>query len=756
MPQPGWRLSMSFLNPIMLVGLAAVSVPILIHLLNRRRFQKVVWAAMRFLQNAVEQNQRRMRLEDMILLALRCLLVALLALALARPAILSNASGVFGQSKVTGVIILDNSQSMGVSDGTATRLDKARRAAEAALDSMPAGSATAVLFASDIVRGAIPEPTFDLNLARKTLREAPLTDRATDLFPALQAALDTLSGRLALRKEVYLITDGQAAGWRQLTEIQRALERSKSEIKTHLILVNEHEEHNLAVSGLRLASGLSPVNQPLRFEARVTNHGKEEARNTRVSLGVNGEAPSDEFTLDSLPAGATKSVTLFTKLRSEGFHAVTARIGEDRLPADDLRTVAVRAIKEVKVLLVDGDPGNEPRDSEVFFLQNALVPVPPDAAAEYFIKTATITAPELSQARLDGYDTVVLANVPDFSEATLRAIEGYLRRGGGLMVFPGDRVNASFYNEQLFRRLKMLPAEFGAARGQAAQEDKFITFQERDYEHPIVSIWNDPGSGKVASARFFKFLELKPPPVESGKAGKRESENSMLPAFPLSRSPTEQASEAGLPRIVLKYSDGAPAVMERAWGLGRVVQFSSTADTAWNDLPVRLAWVPLLHRTLGHIVQRQDEGLNIRVGEKFVRRVAAEYLDKDATFFKPRQTDVVRELSRVELIQGWPTVQFAQTDLAGVYDATLGDPPVHVKFAAQSDPGESSLDELSPAQLATLRDVASVVVWRPDLSFRDSVEKGRTGLEFWLPIAILCLLLAAVETFLGQWFSRSK
>ena len=427
------------------------------------------------------------------------------------------------------------------------------------------------------------------------------------------------------------------------------------------------------------------------------------------------------------------------------------------MPADDHRTVAVRAIKEVKVLLVDGDPGNEPRDSEVFFLQNALVPVPPDAAAEYFIKTAILTAPELSQARLDGYDTVMLANVADFSEATVRAIEGYLRRGGGLVVFPGDRVNANFYNEQLFKRLKMLPAEFGAARGQASQEDKFVTFQERDYEHPIVEIWNDPGSGKVASARFFKFLELKPGPMENEGVGKRageESTHSPTPSLPRSRSP--EASDAGPPRIVLKYSDGTPAVMERTWGLGRVVQFSSTADTAWNDLPVRLAWVPLLHRTLGHIVQRQDEGLNIQVGEKFVRRVAVEYLDKDATFFKPRQTDVVRELSRVELVQGWPTVQFGQTDLAGVYDATLGDPPIHIKFAAQSDPGESSLDELSPAQLATLRDVANVVTWGPNLSLRGLVEKGRTGLEFWLPIAIFCLLLAGVETFLGQWFSRSK
>src|SRR5436189_4849474 len=103
---------MSFLNPIMLAGLAAVSVPIIIHLLNRRKFHKVVWAAMRFIQVSVEQNQRRMRIEDLLLLLLRCLLLVLLALALARPALHSGAPDLLGQSKVTAVIILDNSYSM--------------------------------------------------------------------------------------------------------------------------------------------------------------------------------------------------------------------------------------------------------------------------------------------------------------------------------------------------------------------------------------------------------------------------------------------------------------------------------------------------------------------------------------------------------------------------------------------------------------------------------------------------------------------
>src|ERR1051325_3006185 len=149
------RCCMSFLNPILLAGLAAVSIPIIIHLLNRRKFQKVDWAAMRFLKLSVEQNQRRMQIEDLILLIVRCLLLALLALALERPAILSNATYRSGQSKLTGIVIVDNSYSMGVSDGAQTRFKKTRQAGEQVLDSMPAGSATAVWLASDIVQELI-------------------------------------------------------------------------------------------------------------------------------------------------------------------------------------------------------------------------------------------------------------------------------------------------------------------------------------------------------------------------------------------------------------------------------------------------------------------------------------------------------------------------------------------------------------------------------------------------------------------------
>ncbi len=747
---------MSFLNPFLLFGAGAVAVPIVIHLLNRRRFQRVVWAAMRFVKVSTEKNQRRMLIEDMILLALRCLMLLLLALALARPALRSSNHDLFGQSKVSAVVILDNSASMGVSDGVQTRFDKARKVAEQAVDALPSGSATAVILASDVAKEVIKEPTHDLNLARKTVREAPLSDRPSDLFPAIEKAMETLKGRSAIRKEIYLITDGQASGWRQLSDIQKALQKAKQasgeqQVTAYLVLVGEAEERNLAVNNLVLVSGLSPVNRPLRFEAQVMNYGKQEAKDVRVSLAIDG-ASADEITIPSIPPGGARSVALFAKFRAEGWHSVTARIPADRFPGDDQRTLAVRAIREIRVLMVDGDPGTEPREAETFFLGHALVPVSAEESEQYFVKTTTLAPADLGGVRFDDFDAVVLANVPDFSNDTAGALENFVRRGGGLLVFPGGKVNAAFYNSQLANARKLLPATLGEPRGDAGQDEKYLTFQSKGYDHPIVSLWNDNASGTLATARFFRTLDLTlmpapPAAAEAEKSGKKEA--AKTPA-------AEAGASIGSPKAILRYSDGSVAMAERAFGLGRVVLFASTADTAWTDLAVRPAFVPLLHRTLGTLVQRSDDGSNLRVGQHFARRLTQDLLNKEAVVMAPGAAAGTRDLRRIELVNGAPLLSYDATDRAGLYEVSVADPPTVIKFATQPDPSESNLSELPPDEVKALGQVAVVERWSPMLQLRELVEKARVGAEYWLPILILVLLCAALETFLAQYFSRAK
>jgi hypothetical protein len=730
------------------IGIGAVSVPIIIHLLNKRKFEKVLWGAMRFLKVSVEQNQRRLQIEDLLLLALRCLLLLLLGLALARPTIKSfGASGWFGEAKVTAVVLIDNSYSMSATDGAKSRFELAKDAADQAIAALPTGSAVSVLFASDnIPTGPIPEPTFDLNLARQTVKEAKLSDRATNLYPSVKKSVEILHDRRGGSREIYLITDSQALGWKQFGDIRQTLDDVKKDVHSSVILVGSPETQNIGVSDLRLLSGPAVVGYPLRFEVQLTNYGKNEAKDIRVKLHVDAEQPSDEGSIDIIPAGASKSVLLFAKFKTEGHHSLTASIDHDHLPADDTRTIAIRALTQVKILLVDGEPGAGGRESETYYLKNALLPVPKAEVEQYFNKVTIIPAQELDSAKLDQYDAVFLCNVTDFPVATLEAFADYLKKGNGLVFFPGDNIHVSNYNNELAKKYQFLPATLSdEPHGDAGKDDQFTLLQDKNFEHPIAKLWNDATSGTL-NVHFFRMFDLTP--TGSEKDGPETTK-------------TAEGIEIGRPRTVLRFQDGKPAMMERTWGAGRVVLFASTADTAWNDMAARPnIFIPLIHRTMGAIVSRQDESLNVKVGDRFAWRADNSLLGKEALIARPGATmgdSSAVEPHRIGLVNNVPLLTYDDTSYAGAYQVKLGgDEPTSMVFAAQPDADESRLDELAGGQIDELSKVADVIKWQSTQNLADTIQKKRVGTELWKYLAFIALGLATIETVLAHYFSKAK
>jgi hypothetical protein len=322
--------------------------------------------------------------------------------------------------------------------------------------------------------------------------------------------------------------------------------------------------------------------------------------------------------------------------------------------------------------------------------------------------------------------------VVDLPDAALGEIERYLRAGGGLMVFPGGKISATFYNSKMFGERAILPAAFGEVRGNPEQPDEFFHLQSKNYDHPIVSIWRDPAAGSLGTAQFYRAMALQPA------------------KGPVSRF------EAGPPVVVLNYADGQPAVMERMWGYGRVIQFSSTADSAWNDLCIRPVFVPLVHRLLGALVTRQDEHLNLRVGARLNAVLPADLLGRDVRVQPPGEK-AVPSLKRVEMMEGLPTLRFDETDVAGVYEARQGDDALALRrFATQADPVESRLEELSATDLKAFDGVAQVIRWTSEMSLRGTLERERTGAEFWLPLVLAALVLAVAEMVLGNRWSVSR
>ena len=169
---------------------------------------------------------------------------------------------------------------------------------------------------------------------------------------------------------------------------------------------------------------------------------------------------------------------------------------------------------------------------------------------------------------------------------------------------------------------------------------------------------------------------------------------------------------------------------------------------------MRPAFVPLLYRTLGAVLEQQNKAINIAVGDRFVYRTTEDALGKDALI---THGEKLRQYRRVELVENRPVLLSEVIDLAGAYDVTIQtEPPVKLKFAAQTDPRESRLDLLAEGQLAQFSSVATVVRWQPDLAWKQAGPATVGGWEIWRVLAWIALAVAVVETILGQVFSESK
>jgi len=721
---------MTFLNPFLLWGMAAVAAPIIIHMFMNRRIKPVVWAAMRFLQVSIQKNQKRMNLEDLLLLLLRCLIFILLALALARPIFKGSKGGSMVKGSETAVLLIDNSYSMGQSDGGATRFDQARDVAQQILDSLPQGSSVALLYFSDVVKAAVPDPSFDLNLVRKLAADAQVSDRPTNVEQGVKQALDVLDRHQGGTQHIYLITDGQEVGWKQFDDIAKML-RNPS-VRSSVILVGSTEDHNLCVNDLRMETAIASVGEASQFDVEVTNFGTSEAKDVAVRLSVDNEPASDEGVIDSIPVGAGKRISLFTKFATAGYHTVTGEVNADHLPIDDQRTIALRALDDVRVLLVTSDEDADPTENATFYLRHALTPVAPAEVENYYIKTKTISPSQLDTTNLGDYEAVVLADVADVSQAALDGIAAYLNRGGGLIVFPGDKTQAQFYNDNLVKKYGFLPASLGKIRGEAGKQDKFLSLQAKGYENHIVSIWKDPNAGTLASTHFYRAYELKP---EAGH--------------------TDQAGE---PEVIVKYADSTPAIMERPWGRGHVILFSSSANTAWNDMPLRPVYLPLMERVLGSILDQQDERLNVPVGSQLELVCNPEWTGKDAIITHVGEKKESGSLRRINIVNGVPLLRFDETEKAGPYEAAIKtEPPTIIKFAAQFDPSESNLTAEPQAELDSLAPDVQVVRWGPNAHLDGQAGKeGGNGAEIWVTLAVLVLIAACGEMVMGGIFSASK
>ncbi|APW63975.1 BatA domain-containing protein [Paludisphaera borealis] len=720
---------LGFANAPLLYGLAAASVPILIHLLNRRKHREQRWAAMRFLIAAIRKNQRRIRIEQWLLLAIRCLLVLLVVSAMAKPFLESFGSVISGR-RTHRVLVLDSSLSMGYTASGSSRFDQAKTVASQLVKDSRRGDAVSVVLMGDPPRVVIGDPSPNLAEVQKEIQELVLGHAGTDLDATFEAVDRVLDVSTIPQKEVVFLTDLQSTSWRPrpsdgkegLARIVAKLEARRP--RSVVIDLGRAGSENRAIVDLQVQSPVVTPATTVLVRAVVHNFGPSKAEGVRVRLTVDGRVGPEQ--LVDLPVGEDVPVVFNQQFSSPGDHVVEASIDEDALPLDDHRRLVVPVRESVNVLLVDGDFKSEPFQAETDYLAQALAPTEGSPGEPNMMRVEVVSESQLARRDLKAFDVVGLCNVAQFSQTEVDALEDFLKQGGGVIVFSGDQVMPDNYNRLLYADGKgLLPAAVGAPVGDAAKKESAFGFNPLGYRHPLLAEFRnqaDPVVAGLTRTLTWRYHKLT-----------------------LSKDSTAQ--------VALAFENGDPALIEAPRHRGKVFQAATSADAGWTNWPVHHSYPPIMQRMILEAAAGRSAERNIRVGQPYDQSFDPSAAGASATVLTPRGQSLPAKLKAAG---GVSQLHFVETDASGAYEVKIGPPlATEVAFAANPDPAESDLAKLERASLAERLpgwNFIHLTNWR-ELA-QNAASVGRRG-ELHRPLLYGVLLLLLVESITAWKFGHN-
>lgn len=739
---------MAFLNAFLLGFAALGSVPIIIHLLNKRRFRPVQWAAMEFLLQAMKQNSRRLQLRDIILMLIRTAAVVFLALALARPTIAGKVSLLGGRANTAAVILLDNSFSMGYNNGRETRFESARRQVKTIIEkSLDKGAWCALLTFNDSARSPMGDPSQNLAWIEQELEKSTyLSDGGTNMERALVEVekIFKTQNYMAAAKELYIVTDRQARAWDPKNVSSNFGEKLKvisTQAAVFLVDAGDAGGENCAILDMQPSDTIVTAGSNVKFRVKIKNFGQAEVSGLNVDLFVDSSGVADERPVErtavNLEAGAVTTVELETPFPSGGDHRVEVRIGADRLASDNRRFYTVEVVDETHFLLVDGKDikPEDPRASETGYLKYALSPTDPESTDKTaLVTTEAVPHYRIAEKNLSSYQAVVLANIEKLQPVVAQQIERQVRTGMGLMIFLGDQTDPARFNAQFGEQgLKLLPAEIQDTWGEAPKigEEKLppahsFAGDVNKINHPIMADFADPDAQVLLpEIKVFKAFNLKP----------------------LSGDDVQ---------VVASFDDGKPAIVERKVGSGYVLLCAFPATNAWSNLPTRPVFPIILLRSAGRLTLGNRPSKNLPVGAEIQGYVSL--ADQKANVRITAPPPVGKRDSTPELTQdGRARFDFLETEKAGFYDVVVdraGFKPLAYSLNASTE-SESDLTAVSPEQIKQNYPGFEFSFIAKSEDWANKLVSEKQGTEIWPWFMFMVFALLVAESVLAHlWAPR--
>ena len=706
---------MSFLHLSLLAGGALVVVPLVLHLVMRRRPQHWEFPAVRFLQRRHEQNQRRLQLRHLLLLLLRMAVIALLALALSRPSV--KLSGGWGgqEAPVAAALVFDAAPRLQYRHENRTRLEIAQKYGEWLLTQLPRESQIAVLdthlgpAAFQVDRGAAQQ---------RIARLAPVAN-SQPLTRVIDDALRLIGGSELARKELYVFTDLAEAA-RQADAAARLQDRlnEASGVGVYLIDVGVEKPINVGVRELRLSSQVLSQRSSLEVTAEIAQAGAPGERTVELALLDAKRQPQTRAAQTVTLSGGAAQETAFRVGSLElGTHQGFVRVvGQDGLAADDVRFFTVDVRPAWRILAA----APKPAERYALFLAEALAPADLRKQGRARFDCKIVDLEQLAKEDMSGFAAVCLLDPTPLPPSTWQRLSEYVSDGRGLAVFLGRNASPtdSFAAPQA---QLLLPGKLV----RQARSAVGVHLAPRNLQHPLLKAFDSKASAMPwAQFPVFRYWQLGPPP-------------------------------AGAVAVV-PYSDDQPAIVERAVGAGRVIVMTTPIsdrpdEKAWNLLPAGEAWpfLILMHQLFGYLAGSADEQLNYYAGQTVVLP-----LDRRAALDAYLVTTPANLQLPVTVNRQRAALEYAATEEPGNYRVQAGGREAGVDrgFSVNAAPDQCALTRVAPERLKELFGPFDFRLARDTTQLDRAVNTGRVGRELFPFLILVLAAVLAVEQFVANRF----
>ncbi|MCX8056560.1 MAG: BatA domain-containing protein [Ignavibacteria bacterium] len=692
---------MTFLNPLVLFGLIAASIPIIIHLLNLRKLKVIEFSSLQFLKEMQKNKMRKIKVKQILLLILRTLAIVFLVLAFSRPTVREiNLAGLGSEVKNTIVILIDDTPSMSVTDNRGEYFLQAKKLASKILSLAEEGDEIYFLKFSELNPQRNEFEQTSRNLAIKEIENLEISDVSKNFLDVFISVSKILENSRNLSKEVYILTDLQKTNFPekelQNLKFDRVFDQNT---RIYFFKIGKKDAFNISIDSLTVTSRIFEINKPINVSASITNYSNESASNVNANLFLNEKKVAQKG-LD-IQKNSSGFFSFTGQIKEHGFNLARLEIEDDDMLKDNVRYFNFFVPEKIKVLMVS-------ENQQDLIFANLVLSQTLDDNSELLYSITTTPPQFFNSLKPESFDIIIISSPEKIFNLNL--LKDYISKGGTAVIFPSSNSSPLAFGKAL-ESLGL--NSINGVSGSKENKTYFTRFGEIDFNHPIFTgIFNEKRPKQIESPKIFYSFNYKP--TLNG-------------------------------REIITLENGYSFLCEEKIGEGSLLIFTSALDLNWSEFPIKPIFVPLINRTAQY--SNLSFNYSFIAGENVTIRLKKKITD--LKLIDPEGKEKV--VSEIESSDG--KINLGKLNKTGNYKLISNNELIGA-ISININPLEANLAKLEESKLIDFAKNSfpkgKLKIVSADTEPSEFIKQERYGTELWKLFLFLVILTLALEMVVAK------